>query len=106
MKYFYTLLTASFMSGLLLTTQLSAAEETTRFQEHGKIDAVNAKEAYLIVDDSKLMLSPGVKVYSPSGALLSVGALKPGMKITFNLGAQKINDRDVITEMAVFPNKK
>ena len=106
MKYFYTLLTASLVSGLLLATALSAAEEVTRFPESGKIDVINLKEAYLIVDDGKFMLSPGVRVYSQFGAPIPLDSLKRGMKVTFSLGAQKINDRHVIVEMAVLPDKK
>ena len=99
MKYLYTLLTMSLVGSLLLTTPLPAADTT----ETGKIDGVDLKGGYLVVDDSKFLLAKGVKVYSQSGAAVPVGSLKPGMKITFTLDRQ--SSANVITELAIISGK-
>ena len=99
MKYLYTLLAMSLVSSLLFTTPLLATDTA----EFGKIDGVNLKGGYLVVDDSKFLLAKSVRVYSKSGAAVHVSSLKPGMKITFTLDRQ--SSANVITELAILSDK-
>jgi hypothetical protein len=104
MKYFFTLLAASLVSGLLLTAPLSAAD----FAELGTIDKVDLKAGYLIVDDGQYALSPDVRVTSQDGRNVPLSSLQRGMKIAFNTGspaASKRAGRGAITEVAILPSK-
>ncbi len=95
MKYLYTLLTVSLVGSLLVTLPAPAAESA----EVGKIDIVNLKGGYLVVDDSKFILAQNVRVYSQFGAAVPVSALKPKMKISFTLDRQ--SSAKVITDLAI-----
>ena len=95
MKYLYTLLTVSLVGSLLLAPPAPAVE----LAESGKIDIVNLKGGYLVVDDGKFRLAQSVRVYSQFGAAVPVSALKPGMRITFNLDPQ--SSANVITDLAI-----
>ena len=99
MKYFFTLLAACLVGGLVLTTPLSAAD----FAERGTIDALDLKAGYVIVDDGKFELSADVRVYSQSGQAAPLSALRRGMKITFNTVSQggSRGGRGAITELAI-----
>lgn len=99
MKYLYTLLTMSLVGSLLLTTPSLAAESA----EFGKIDVVNLKGGYLVVDDGKFILGPTVRVYSQFGEAVPVSSLKPGMKVTFTLDPQ--SSAKVITDLAILSSK-
>ena len=99
MKYLYLLMTVSLVSSLLFTTPSPAADTA----EFGKIDVVNLKGGYLVVDDGKFILAQGVRVYSQVGAAVPASSLKPGMKITFTLDRQ--SSTKVITELAIHSGK-
>lgn len=103
MKYFFTLLAACLMGGLVLTTPLSAAD----FAERGTIDALDLKAGYVIVDDGRYALSADVKVFSQSGQAATLSALRRGMKITFNTVSQggSRGGRGAITELAIVSSK-
>ena len=84
MKYFFTLLAACLVGSLALLTPSQAAD----FAERGKIDEVNLKAGYMIVDDGRYALSADVKVYSQNGQAAPLGTLRRGMKITFNIDSK------------------
>jgi hypothetical protein len=105
MKTFLMLLTACLMGSLVLSTPSSAAE----FAEQGKIDAVYLKAGFVVVDDSKYLLSDNIKVLDKEGHSGSVNDLRRGMKIAFNLLGPGGNSRagnPIITELVVLSSKK
>ncbi|HCU52868.1 MAG TPA: hypothetical protein DIC36_00820 [Gammaproteobacteria bacterium] len=105
MKHFLMLLTAGLMGSLVLSTPLSAAD----FAERGKIDVVNLKASYVVVDDSKYMLSDNIKVHYQEGQVASVSALRRGMKIAFNVIGQIADSRGgspAITELVILSSNR
>lgn len=100
MRYFFTRLAVCLVGGVVLTTPLSAAD----FAERGTIDMVNLKAGYLVVDDSKYVLAPDVKVYSQAGAAATTNELRAGLQVSFS-GNSQAGSRGVITELTIVSSR-
>lgn len=110
MKYLITLLTAGLVGNLLLIAPLPAAdltgsEGTSAASESGRIDTVNLKDHYLIVDDSRYALAANVQVLSSTGAIVPLGSLRPGMRIAFALQRGSNTGPRTITALVIRSDK-
>jgi hypothetical protein len=110
MRYLITLLTAGLVGNLLLVAPLPAAglaglENTRAASESGRIDEINLKHRYLIVDDSRYALAPNAQVQSSTGAIVSLSSLQRGMRIAFALQAGSGGGARTITEVVILPGK-
>jgi len=107
--YFFILGAAYLMSW---PSQTSAAEPATppaasaaRFSEKGKIDSVNILAGRIIVADGLFKLPSTVSIYTGSGKGGSLGMLKKGVRIAFNIAPARSEGRRVITEILVLDEK-
>lgn len=110
MKYLVKLLTAGVMGNLLLIAPLPAAdftgsESAGAVSESGKIDTINLKDRYLIVDDSRYALAANVQVQSSTGAIVPLGSLKRGMRIAFALQGGSDTGARAITTLVIRSEK-
>lgn len=106
MKYLITLLTAGLLGNLLLMAPLPAAEipdpgSASALSESGRIDTINLKDGYLIVDDTRYALAPEITVRSASGATVPVSALRRGMRIAFALQPVRVAGAQTITVLVI-----
>lgn len=110
MKYLLTLVTAGLVANLLLTAPLPAAdfpgsETADVVYEYGKIDQVSEKDSYVIVNDSRYLLAPNVKVYSASGTSAALSSLKRGTRVAFAVEGRSGDSARTITELKIRPVK-
>lgn len=111
MRFPLTLLTAGLVGNLLLIAPLPAAdfsgseEGNVVLAESGRIDAVNMKDRYLIVDDSRYALAPDVVIRSSSGASVPLSSLKRGMRIAFAVQAGSGAGARTVTDLVIRSNK-
>ena len=88
------------VAGLLA---LSPAAAESRFSERGRIDGVDLKGGFLVIDDSQFRLTSTTRVYTPTGLLGAPQQIRKGMTIRFTRVRPAGPGKPVISEIWIAP---
>ena len=89
------------VAGLLALSPAPAAE--SRFSERGRIDGVDLKDGFLVIDDSQFRLTSATRVYTPTGSLGAPQQIRKGMTIRFTRVRPAGPGKPVISEIWITP---
>lgn len=95
---------ATLLSTPMLTVQNALAADPSpgtakKYGSTGKIDAIMASGASMIISDSVYKVSPAVRIVTRTGAPAYTTSLKKGMEINFNVDYRQDPKSPVITEI-------
>lgn len=86
---------------LLVLSPVPAAEP--RFPESGRVDHVDLKNGFLVIDDSQFRLTSATRVYAPTGSLGAPQQIRKGMTIRFTRVRPAGPGKPVISEIWITP---